>query len=623
MQVLETQESLFSVEEIASLAPPSPSDIPLPEATHPDTPLEEKVELAIESLVAQMKAGKHCFVATSMGKDSSVLCAVTILAMERAIERGIRVPHVLFGNSETGYDNPVIDNYAKGELKKLDAYLKERQLPGSVIVARPSLSNDYGVNMMGGRSVASVSGMDRNCSIQLKVSTAGRMKKMAGRLLSGEVVNVVGKRWDESQSRAANMKAGGERPDMPVEINGQLLLSPIAHLTYDDLWVYIGMVRNADELKEAAPYRTYSNFEAMLQAYREANGGECEMTAFAYGKSNSTGCGARSGCHFCLQIQDDKSLENMLTEYPGLKPLVNIRNWLADVHFDPAGRRWLTREPNADGELSIEPNAYSPDTCRQLLRFYLTAQAEEEVNAMREGRAPAFEVVSERQLVAIQLLWARHAYHEPWAALRDWKAVYEQGQRWYPPSIAHPAQRKDFPRPDKVRFPLTVHTGNDAHQLRSAAQMAAGACAGSDEEVAMSVPLNDIGEFEVDAEGAENLMAFLVDDLITRSEEWETKPSDQIRTLLNMGTVNLRKANAGYWEKIMTIADALYEAGIPDIIDSPDALKEKARQFDRYGGPVASHLEGGQRVAKRDTPGVRMFERALQEASSEAWTLQR
>jgi 3'-phosphoadenosine 5'-phosphosulfate sulfotransferase (PAPS reductase)/FAD synthetase len=582
--------------------------------------MEEKVALARDSLVRQMREGRHCFIATSMGKDSSVLCAIAVLAIEKALAEGVRVPHVLFGTSETGYDNPVIDNYAKGELDKLGEYLRERNLPASVISAQPSLSNDYGINMMGGRSVASVSGMDRNCSIQLKVTTAKRMKKMAHAKLPGEIINVVGLRWDESISRGASMKASGARPDLPVEVNGEKMLSPIAHLTFDDLWTYIGMVRNADELGDAAMYQTYSNFEAMLQAYRDANGGECEMNAFAYGKANSTGCGARTGCHFCLQIQQDKSLENMLIEYPGLRPLVEVRDWLGAIHFDPAHRRWLTREPNADGELSIEPNAYSPDTCRQLLRFYLTAQAEEEIAAEREGRAPAFDVVDERQLIAVQLLWARHAYHEPWAALRDWKAVYEQGKRWYPPTMTAAAPRKDFPRPAKIPFPLPVFTGNDAHQLRSAAQMAAGACVDSPTDASMEVPLNDRGEFDIDLEGAQNLLGFLAHDLIARSDEKPTKPSDQVRTLLNLGTVSLRKANTGYWEKIMTIADALHEAQIPAIIDQPDVLKEKARQFKRYGAPIAGHLEGGVPLAKRDTPEEREGERWQSQAVMSGWS---
>jgi hypothetical protein len=141
------------------------------------------------------------------------------------------------------------------------------------------------------------------------------------------------------------------------------------------------------------------------------------------------------------------------------------------------------------------------------------------------------------------------------------------------------------------------------------------------------VPLNDHGEFEVDYDGAMNLIGILANDLIERSDQRETKPSDQIRTLLNLGTVSLRKANTGYWEKTMTIADALYEAGIQDVIDRPDVLKELARQYERYGSPTATNLQNGVPLEKKDTPGVRKLERIFEtmreEADAAAWQVGR
>lgn len=40
----------------------------------------------------------------------------------------------------------------------------------------------------------------------------------------------------------------------------------------------------------------------------------------------------------------------------------------------------------------------------------------------------------------------------------------------------------------------------------------------------------------------------------------------------NITPVQLRKANVGYWEKVITVADALVTLGIPTIIDDPNAL---------------------------------------------------
>lgn len=565
-----TQAELFeppnSANVIASTA------TPLPSATAPGAPLKDKINLAIEGMLEQMREGNHLLCLTSMGQDSNVLCTLALHAIHRALDAGVHVPHVLFGMSDTEYENPIVGGYAKQELMKLDTYIRQHNLPASVVVATPSLTNDYVVNMIGGRGVASVSGMDRNCSVQLKVSVGRRMKAMAKKHIKGRVVNVVGKRWDESAYRQANMAASGERPDMPVVVNGEPLLCPIAHFSFDNLWELIGMVHSNHAFPASERYLAHSDFATMIKVYRESNGGECEVTAFMHGKPSTTSCGGRHGCHVCLQVGDDKSMENMLTEYPFLRPLNVIRNWLGAIHFDPKQRRWLSREPNADGELRIEPNAYSPDACRSLLRYYLSAQADEEIRAAKGGEAPMFEVIPERKLIAIQLLWLRNGYHEPWAALRDWKAVYERGERWYPPVAPVVASRKDFPRPTPVHFPLKVLTDADPAQLRSAAQLATDPCSGGEQDTTIQVPLNDDGEFSVDQDGAECFIGFLADDAIAKSDQQHTLPSDQLRTLLNIGTVSLRKANTGYWEKVMTVADTLVKHGVPAIIDNPEKL---------------------------------------------------
>lgn len=570
MGVAFKQAELFEVNEIAVTVLDNMANLPL--ATRPDAPLEEKIELAIEGMMQLMREGRHALVLSSMGKDSSVLCTLALWAIHRAIAQGINVPHVLFGFADTEYDNPIVNRYAKRELKKLSEYIQRHNLPAEVIVATPTLSNDNLVNIMGGRGTASMPGMDRSCSIQLKVSVGNRMKKIAKKRIKGEVVNVVGKRWEESSYRKANMVAAGERPDMTTMINGQPLLSPIAHFTTDDLWGFIAMVRNSEKLPPEQAYANYSDFAAMLDVYRDANGGECELVAFTNTKKNATGCSARTGCLHCSQVADDRSMENMLVEYPQLRSLFNIRNWIGAMHFDPKRRRWLSREPNADGELSIEPNAYSPNTCRELMRYYLSAQADEEIRAHKAGEEPLFDVIPERKLIAIQLLWLRHGYHEPWAALRDWKAVYEEGERWYPPVDMPIASRKDFPRPKKVRFPLTVFTGADPAHLHSAAQMATGVCTGSTADSSASVPLNDDGEFSVDQDGAECFIGFIAGEAIAKADKHPPLPSDQLRTLLNMGTVKLRNGQAGYWEKVMTISDTLVKHDVPAIIDNPVKL---------------------------------------------------
>ena len=620
---------------------------PLPDACQPDAPFEEKAALAKESIIRQFREGKHLVVGTSFGKDSSVCNALVCSAMLEAIEQGIKIPTVVFAHSVTGYDNPAIDQYAIGEIEVLRDYLRKHDLPAKVEVQEPTLSNDYMVNMVGGRMVATMPGTGRACADMLKVQTNRQLKRRLKSMLPGEVVNVVGKRWDESAARASNMSASGERPDVPVEVNGEKLLTPIAHFTIDDIWMMVGMAKLARESDTAAAYETYTDFEAMTQTYRDGNGGDCMVNAFAHGKAGSTSCGARFGCWQCTQVESDRSMENMVAEtHPHFKNLLNIRQYILDHHWNPDSRRWLSREPNAHGELTIEPNAYSPEFCRSLLRYIITAQAEEEERAIDEGTEPAFEIFNERKLMAVQALWSRYGYGEPWAALSDWHDIYTHGKRYFPEPCESPALREDFPKVAKARLPLTVFTGSDASQLRSPVQGFASECMpwGSDDidprpEVDTRVPLNSDTVFDVDAEGAEMFVGIAGPDILekvraqdpltrlkqTEPEAYEvfskanpllmrrmegeirekystvgTRPSDVVRTMLNYGFLEVREADRGSWEQMLTVADSLSWHQLTGIIDNPEALHQLARSVERYGGrKLPEHLNEAEALRQK------------------------
>ncbi|CAM4110728.1 hypothetical protein VRRI112168_14855 [Vreelandella rituensis] len=612
---------------------------PLPEACQPDAPFEDKVALALESLVRHMAEGYHLITGTSYGKDSSVTNALVCAAMHRAIEQGIKVPHAIFAHAEVGYDNPVMEQYALGEANALKAYIEKHNLPASVEVQSPSLSNDYMVNMVGGRMTATMPGQGRACADMLKVQTNKQLKRRCKSLLPGKTINVVGKRWSESASRAQNMAASGERPDQFVtNRDGERLLCPIAHFTLDDVGEHIGMTkmaRQSSDVAAFAAYATYSDFEALTQVYRDGNGGECMITAFANGKASSAGCGQRFGCWSCSQIENDRSMENMVAEsHPHLKPLLDIRQAIVDNHWDPDKRSWLTREPNEFGELEIGPNAYSPEFCRELLRFIITAQANEEERAAQEGTVPAFQVFDERKVMAIQALWSRYGYHEPWAALSDWHAIYN-GKRYYPEARDEPALRQDFPSiaaKDRARFPLTVFTGKDAPALQSIAWSFAGDCVpwegdGPDPRLETQVPLNSGPLFDVDAEGAELFVWIMGPDVLKKARDLDplmalkqTEPdvyqrfaeanpgllrdirnqqgyppgthhADVVRQMLSVGFLSIRKGDRDDWERKLTVADSLAWGEVSQIMDNPKALQYLGYSISRYGGDIAPHID--------------------------------
>lgn len=217
--------------------------------------------------------------------------------------------------------------------------------------------------------------------------------------------------------------------------------------------------------------------------------------------------------------------------------------------------------------------------------------------------------------------------HEPWAALSDWHAIHD-GARYYPESVESPAARADFANVrSKGALPLTVYTGDDAAQLTNVAGAISGAngpgASDSSVEVDVLQPLNSQNFFDVDEEGAELFVWILGPDILEKAREADfitamkqerpdlydtmkekapmmlrdirlragetgrsvgTRPSDVIRTMLNIGCLSIREGDRGTWEKMLTVADSLAWYQVSDIMDDPDALNNAAKIVTRYGG---------------------------------------
>src|SRR5690606_27054952 len=71
-------------------------------------PLMDKVRLAVAAIKAQILSGRHCTVAWSSGKDSSVMLAITLLALRELINEGAKVPTLHILNANTLMENPAI-----------------------------------------------------------------------------------------------------------------------------------------------------------------------------------------------------------------------------------------------------------------------------------------------------------------------------------------------------------------------------------------------------------------------------------------------------------------------------------------------------------------------------------
>ena len=147
----------------------------------------------------------------------------------------------------------------------------------------------------------------------------------------------------------------------------------------------------------------------------------------------------------------------MLFPKINLKTLNRLQRFIVDTQYDLSRRNWLGRTINKDGYVAITPDTYSPAMQVELLRYALTADADEAVAAARLGIAPRFNLVNLQQLIAIDCIWSIQGNQvRPFEAIRVWKEIAVDGMRYYPPQIPGNA----FP-PVKMPAPQYLHVGRD------------------------------------------------------------------------------------------------------------------------------------------------------------------
>ncbi|HBO7965313.1 TPA: phosphoadenosine phosphosulfate reductase family protein [Pseudomonas aeruginosa] len=549
-----------------------------------DLTFDEKVKAAVEAIKQQVREGRRLVVAWSGGKDSSVTLNLAFTALRDLIAKGHSVPALHVIHSNTGLENPVIEIYNKGQIRAIKAYAKTAGIETRVWVASPNLSNDYLVGLLSGRTIMSV-GNNTKCQQMMKKSALDRIKRQVRAWIAekdgvkakdANLVSLIGTRFEESAQRAARMKARGESSTEAVDAmeDGQLVLSPIAEWDAFEIFTYIGHVRS--EKIEA-----YSDFEELVDIYRDANGGDCMVNQYISGREqNRPPCSARTGCWACGRISKDTSAENMISAEGGkhawMKPLLDLRNYMLARHFDPSARCWLARTINEEtGTIKIVPNAYAPEYTLDLLRLILTVQVREQIAARKLGIAPRFHLLDHRQLIALDCLWGRYQYQRSFMALRTWKEIYEQGKRYDIPDLASIPKYTE----KDVSFRAEVPFADEEYfaAWRGFRNVEAAAVDWEDTTVLPNgkiVQNANVGdEFEIDEEGAALFWEFDLDYALNRISVLDN-PSGVVHYLVGLGTVTLYKGSLGEWDRMMRVGNQAWFHGLMPIINDPHALVE-------------------------------------------------
>jgi len=431
--------------------------------------LEDRVFQAKEVIKDLFVKGHPAVVAFSGGKDaSSVACLVLAAARElvEADHHGVD-PLVVVTTSDTMIENPEVQSLYTSELRKMSRYADKHRFRLIVRIARPTLAATFQVKVLSGRGLPSFPNGNADCSQDLKVHPQAVLrralfKELRKEGITGEPITCLGTRYDESQRRALHMALRGENPSEPVaNKDGDLVLSPIAYWSTEDVWEFLAFMASSGE--------SYSDFKETMRIYAHAESQSCAIVAETIrdgmAKKKKGGCGARHGCFMCQQATD-KSLQNMVEHderYAYAGGLTRLNRFIRNTRHDWSRRNWVGRTIRS-GWIAIQPDTYHPTMLRELFRYMVTLDHDEVVRAREAGEAPRFQILTEEMIIAVDAYWSLGGLANPFAALSDYWDICMNGVRYDIPDVE---LVPDTPLPD-ARF---VHVGEDWDALYAGSNM--------------------------------------------------------------------------------------------------------------------------------------------------------
>lgn len=298
----------------------------------------------------QAKGNTPWVVTYSGGKDSTLVLHL-VLEYLLSIKKHKRAVHVVC--NDTLVESPFVMNLAREYLSKFQAFADSKNIPVSFEITQPAHYDTFWVNIIG-RGYPPPSRMFRWCTDRLKIKpTTEYVRRIVSK--SGEIIMLLGSRFDESQQRAKSMKKHLVDTDNFLSTHSTLdnctIFMPVADILVEDLWEMIAIFRT--------PWG--DDYSKLIKLYKDALGGECPIVL---SKEDTPSCGnksARFGCWVCTVVDKDKSLEglDLNNKENSFRLFIDFRNWLIDfaaqgLNRYPFSRKGAVRK-RADGSIIPGP----------------------------------------------------------------------------------------------------------------------------------------------------------------------------------------------------------------------------------------------------------------------------
>lgn len=367
--------------------------------------LPKRIQAVIDDIADQYlekdRYNRPWIIGFSGGKDSTVLLTLTWLAMQQLQKQGkelIRKVYVVC--NDTMVENPVIEEYVQKVLKKISEAAKEQGLPIKVHKTLPELEDSFWCLVIG-KGYPVPNNAFRFCTEKMKIKPTSKF--IEGKVSSdGEAIVLIGTRRNESAQRAKSIERheikGHRLSKHPLNPN-TYTYAPIKDLMLEEIWWIIQVI--------PSPWGFDNN--VLFNIYKDASADDYECPTMMT-STKQPSCGqSRFGCWVCTVVVEDKSMTALINNgVKWMKPLLDFRNRLVENRNKSEYRRDRRRNnQRAVDDTGHNQGNYTIEYRQQILKELL------EVQKSTQQHRGSIELITQQELIAIQILWYRDGYFTP------------------------------------------------------------------------------------------------------------------------------------------------------------------------------------------------------------------
>lgn len=342
----------------------------------------ENIITAIERTQYAIEANpeKRWILAYSGGKDSTATLKVFIAALKKAKAPPTSVSLIY---RDTGVENPVIDEYVKRTLRKMEIEFSTKKIGISVQLLKAPVKDRFFVKVAG-RGYPTPTNSFRWCTKGLRINPVSNFIQEGDH---DNTIVLLGSRRNESEQRRRSIsKFGDDHWQTQKEGKSKVpLFLPILDFTISDVWDTLFMIDNVHSISA----------KEIESIYRDASG-ECPVLRSPTAPPCASG---RFGCWTCTVVRKDKSALKLIEAgHSNLAPFLEFRNWLAAIRNDHQ-LRWPVRRNGTE-----LPGPFSTSTRQTILHRLLELEILTSTKVLFEGEIDAiFDLWAQDREIEIDL----------------------------------------------------------------------------------------------------------------------------------------------------------------------------------------------------------------------------